>query len=144
MKQVLSSGLFTLTVLLAGQSLAQAQTPAVPGGYARPNYFGGYQGASVLSPWLNLGLGTGNPAINYYLGVLPEVARRTDERRFGAAITDIDRRLGATLEPDELFAPLSGTGHPSAFMNYGGYFNMGRGGPTHALGNSAPVKQPAK
>src|SRR5262245_56602670 len=40
-----------------------------------------------LSPYLNL-LRGGNPAANYYLGVVPELQRRTQAAQFGGAINN--------------------------------------------------------
>src|SRR5216684_7044894 len=53
-----------------------------------------------LSPYLNLLRGGGNPAANYYLGVIPEVERRNNAAAFRAGIQDlalrIDNPLGET------------------------------------------------
>src|SRR5215467_3564741 len=45
-----------------------------------------------LSPYLNL-LRGGNPAANYYLGVVPEVERRNNAATFRAGIQDLAQRI---------------------------------------------------
>jgi hypothetical protein len=80
-----------------------------------------------LSPYLNL-LRGGNPAANYYLGVLPEVERRNNASQFAAGIQDLSRRFEAPpSETDELFPRLPQTGHPVQFGNYGQYFGTTAG-----------------
>ncbi len=69
--------------LAAGQ--ASAQYP--PSSYLNsPNYGVGFR--PRLSPYLDLANG-GNPAVNYYLGTLPEFERRGTQRLYGAAISDL-------------------------------------------------------
>src|SRR5262245_45255303 len=82
-----------------------------------------------LSPYLNL-LRGGNPAANYFLGVVPEVERRQNAALFSAGIQDLARRIEAPPEAagEELFATLAQTGHPTQFFNYSYYFG-GAGGP---------------
>jgi hypothetical protein len=100
----------------SGPALAQ---PPVPGGYSRPPAF---------SPYLNLARG-GSAALNYYGLVRPELQFRQSLLNLSnnvaanqQAIGDVSAGLGAT--------PL--TGHPTQFMNLGGYFmnngSMGAGG----------------
>jgi hypothetical protein len=92
-----------------------------------PAYGPGYQ--TQLSPFLNF-LRGGDPASNYYLGVLPEQQRRTDARLFGTAIGVLQQRQqlqGGQQQagPDaDLFTPLPTTGHPVAFGNYGGFYQQ--------------------
>jgi hypothetical protein len=108
----------TTLIALAGAGTASAQF--LPP--ARPNYGPGYR--PQLSPYLNL-LRGGDPAANYFLGVIPEEQRRYNARVFSADIADLDRRLlGATAPTEEqrLFTPLPGTGHPTVFGNTGTYF----------------------
>src|SRR5260370_31720403 len=63
-----------------------------------------------LSPYLNL-LRGGNPAANYYLGVVPEVERRNNAAQFSAGIQDLARRLEAPAEgTEELLPTLPQTG----------------------------------
>ena len=106
--------------LVAGQAPAQVPPPYF---YNRPNYGVGFR--PRLSPYLDLANG-GDPAINYYLGTLPELDRRATKQLYGAAISGLEERV---LQPPpvapsdvELFTPLPTTGHPTAFGNTGGYF----------------------
>src|SRR5437868_12007922 len=88
----------------------------------------GFPNQPALSPWLNLTRG-GNPATNYFLGVLPEIDRRATQAQLGAAVTDLERRVEApppapALGPaDDLLGGLAGggpapTGHASALGGY--------------------------
>jgi hypothetical protein len=81
-----------------------------------------YANQGPVSPYLNLLRGT-NPAVNYYLGVRSEVERRS------ALQLQLLGQERTTQEfdklSDELYQKLPGTGHPAAFMNYGGYYSFG-------------------
>jgi hypothetical protein len=77
-----------------------------------------------LSPYLNLTRG-GNPAANYYLGVLPEFQRRNFEGAVLQALPGLEANAGAAAQQ-----PLGGeipvlgqTGHLTAFGAYGAYYN---------------------
>lgn len=125
MKQLaFHSGLVTLLfVAVAGKAHAQgypANYQFSP--YARPNYVGTPR--PQLSPYLNLTRG-GNPAANYFLGVLPEFERRANAYQFSNAIQDLEQRNLMTGEPSDPLQLLSGTGHPTAFANTGSYFGNG-------------------
>ncbi len=105
---------------LAGSASAQTPTPYLQN---RPNYGVGFR--PRLSPYLDLANG-GDPAVNYYLGTLPEFERRQTQRLYGAAIGGLEDRA---LQPPpvaaadaDLFTTLHSTGHPTAFGNTGGYF----------------------
>jgi hypothetical protein len=118
------SFLVTLLLLVASTSAyAQGYPPNYQfSPYARPNYVGTPR--PQLSPYLNL-LRGGNPAANYFLGVLPEFERRANTYQFGNAISDLEQRdsmINASGDPLEL---TSGTGHPTAFANTGSYFGNG-------------------
>ena len=90
-----------------------------------------------LSPYLNL-LRGGNPAANYYLGVIPEVERRNNAAAFSAGIEDLSRRIeNPPAESEALFPTLQQTGHPVQFFNYSHYFG-GSGG-----AGGRPQQQPA-
>lgn len=99
-----------VTVAVLGVSGAGAQPP-VPGGS------GGYQRPTV-SPYLNL-LRGGSPTLNYFGIVRPEV-------QFGQAIGGLQNSVTANqqaiggLENEVEGVPI--TGHPTQFLNYGGYF----------------------
>ena len=78
-----------------------------------------------LSPYLNL-LRGGNPAANYYGGVLPERQRRAQAYQFGSEIQDLERREAAPLEPEDREAPRLGeTGHYVQFLNLSPYYAPG-------------------
>jgi hypothetical protein len=115
-----------LLVLGAGQVAAQG---FYSGGYTpfQPPVFS--PGARPgLSPYLNL-LRGGNPAANYYLGVLPELDRRANDVQFRSALLNLDRRvtLNTLAEEGDLLRdrPLPSTGHAVGFMTYGTYYNLG-------------------
>jgi hypothetical protein len=85
-----------------------------------------------LSPYLNL-LRGGDPAANYYLGVLPEMQRRAFLNRYLEDFQYLYQRTNQNrdLLEDQLFREplirtLPPTGHPTGFMNYGTYFNLNR------------------
>jgi len=110
---------FVLAVLAGG---AAAQAPVFrPSATYRPPQ-------PLLSPYLNL-LRGGDPASNYYLGVVPERQRRQNASLFSSQIQSLEQQLNqATAAPDvdeALFQPDPATGHATAFMNLGGYFNTG-------------------
>jgi len=119
----LLAGTLSLGLLCVfGSGTASAQY----GPYGPVNRPGLYPyGTPGLSPYLDLTRG-GNLAANYFLGTIPEIERRRNAARFGAAIQDLERRP-TTTEPavDELVPTLPGTGHPVAFMSYYPYYNLG-------------------
>jgi hypothetical protein len=82
----------------------------------------------LLSPYLDLIRG-GDPAANYYLGTIPERQRRQNTALFSSQLQSLEQQLAQpvpTTDPiEELFQPGPATGHPTAFMNLGGYFNQG-------------------
>ena len=116
-------------LLAAGVATAQTPPPAL---YNQPSYGAGAR--PQLSPFLNL-TGRNDPAVNYFLGTIPELDRRATKRLYGAAITGLeDRALAppAPAGPDvDLFAPLPSTGHPTAFQNTGYYFSNMSGRPAY-------------
>jgi hypothetical protein len=93
--------------------------------------WGGYsRSGPPLSPYLDLTRG-GNPAVNYFLGVLPEIDRRKTKVEQGTAIFDLERRtdaLGAQLQTEEVTQLTGGglppTGHAAAFTTYGSYYGL--------------------
>jgi hypothetical protein len=81
-----------------------------------------YANQGPVSPYLNLLRGN-NFAVNYYLNVRGEF-----ERRSALQLQLLGQeRTAQEFEKvnDELFQRLPGTGHPAAFMNYGGYYSFG-------------------
>ena len=79
---------------------ASAQAPSFNrGGYAPYN-----RQQPQLSPYLNL-LRGGDPASNYYLGVVPERERRRNDALFRSSILDLEQRTQQLAEAEE-FTPL--------------------------------------
>ena len=93
-----------------------------------------------LSPYLNL-LRGGDPAANYYLGVVPERERRRNDAVFQREIADLDQRTQSTT-PGEDFVPLRSTGHATAYGNTGTYFGSTSG--QQANVNRPPTQQAAR
>jgi hypothetical protein len=127
-----------LFALAAGPAHAQSGFP-----YQRPNYGPGFRPG--LSPYLNIARG-GNPAVNYYLGTLPEFDRRVNQRVVRSEILDLERReaeTAAALSPTaDLLNPLPGTGHPTAFQDTANYFGPTTARPGAALGTyTAPRRR---
>jgi hypothetical protein len=99
-------------------------------------------GQPGLSPYLNL-LRGGNPAANYYLGVVPEFERRANTNLFSSELQELDRRLltSPTGEAREPQPALPGTGHPTSFMNFGPYYNFGNQRRPGSGITSSPVRR---
>lgn len=121
-----------LVLLTAPAAFAQPyRNQSPPGGYGpytRPG----------LSPYLNL-LRGGNPAANYYLGVLPERDRRAVGLEVGAQLQELSQRTDALAAPESglgVVRELPITGHPTYSLNYFGYYNFGGAG---RGGLTAPV-----
>jgi hypothetical protein len=117
--------------LAAGRASAQYNPPSYGNVYG-PTYGNYGRAGPALSPYLNLTRG-GNPAANYFLGVLPEIDRRRNQAEVARDIADLDRRIETPTV--QSVAPLAGdvgaeltggglppTGHPVAFGNYGSYY----------------------
>jgi hypothetical protein len=94
--------------------------------YSRPPV-GPFSQGPPLSPYLDIRNGGGNPAVNYFLGTLPEIERRAVQAQYGADILGLQRRVGALQEETEedLLPTLPQTGHAAVFGTTGGYFNTG-------------------
>jgi hypothetical protein len=103
-----------LVCTAAGTAFAQA--PPFAAGYQPYN-----RPQPQLSPYLNL-LRGGDPAANYYLGVVPERERRRNDALFRSAIVDLEQRTQPLAEGEDVFTPLRSTGHPTAFGYTGSYF----------------------
>ena len=93
---------------LYAQAPLDAQAPTQP--YSPP----------VFSPYLNL-LNRGNPAINYYGIVRPEMQDQQQLQRlqFGLARTNAEIEAATTAAP----GVLATTGHAVGFMTQARYFN---------------------
>ncbi len=115
--------------LILGVGLAAAQFNYP---YRPPAYGPGY--APQLSPYLNM-LRPGDPAINYFSGVMPELQRRQDRTLMYGSLQGLMSQLPAppNLDEQDLDVPLISTGHPTAFNYTGMYFNSGTIGQGAAL-----------
>jgi hypothetical protein len=96
-----------VAVLGVGGSL-HAQPPA-PGGVGRP----------TDSPYLNLVRPGGSPALNYFGLVRPELQFRQSIQNLQGAVTANQEAIGG-IQAEVTGIPV--TGHPTQFLNYGGYF----------------------
>jgi hypothetical protein len=109
-------GLAALAGLLVAGTGAQAQNyaPGPSRSYLAPR-------GPNLSPYLNM-LRGGDPAANYFLGVVPERQRRVNDRIFQSEIQDLMRRdeASATAGLSDVLPP---TGHRAVFNNTFTYFN---------------------
>ena len=96
--------------LSAGAAGASAQPPVPGGGYHRPPAF---------SPYLNLLRSGNSPGVNYYGLVRPQM-------QFREAIQNLSNQVDQNQEAIGNLAAtgnaLPSTGHPTQFMNLGGYF----------------------
>jgi hypothetical protein len=77
----------------------------------------------VFSPYLNLLWSGGSPALNYYGLVRPQV-------QTSVALQGLSSDVSQNQQALNQFGMLPTTGHPTQFLNYGGYFlsNGGTGG----------------
>ena len=97
-------------VLVAAAGPVRAQPP-VPGGPAatRP----------AFSPYLNLARPGTAPALNYYGLVRPELQFRQSIQNLQGAVAANQQAIGGVQAEATGVSP---TGHPTQFLNYGGYF----------------------
>jgi hypothetical protein len=110
----LKPALIALALVLAAGTV-RAQAPIAPQAPTQQPY-----SPPVFSPYLNL-LNRGNPAINYYGIVRPEVQAQQQLQRLQLGLT----RTNAELEAATTTAasgPLPATGHTTAFMTQAHYF----------------------
>ncbi|HYT91338.1 MAG TPA: hypothetical protein VEL76_21680 [Gemmataceae bacterium] len=118
MKRLLILAVASLGVLLVGTTeRAAAQYYPQVSPYPYPTQ-------SPLSPDLGLLRGNNRPALNYFLGVLPDQARRSAAQQlmtpeYGA----LPRRPGID-ERDDFIPTLPETGHPVRFQSYGGFYTF--------------------
>jgi hypothetical protein len=114
-----------LGVLLAQAAPAAAQFINPYGNMGRSPQQAPYANSNPLSPYLDLTRG-GNPAANYYLGVLPEIDRRNFQGAVLQAWPGLESNAGAAVQQPPLgpeIPVLPQTGHLSAFGAYGSYYN---------------------
>jgi hypothetical protein len=120
-KRIVPPWVLALGVVLG---LSQSSAWAQYSPYSPYSPYGGGYGPTrpQLSPYLNL-LRGGNPAANYYGGVLPERQRRAQAGQFSAEIQDLERRGAAGAEREDQEAPRLGeTGHYVQFLNTSPYY----------------------
>src|SRR5438094_1431449 len=100
--------LFTVALGLA--PLAVGPASAQPYLANRPIYGRGYR--PQLSPYLNLLRNNGDPAINYYLGTLPEFQRRQNDLLYRQQLDTLEAKqiVREVEEKEEEPLPLPPTG----------------------------------
>jgi hypothetical protein len=134
-----------LRTLLPAVALLAAVGPAAaqyPYPYPTQGYGQGYRPSSPLSPYLNLlGGPSNNAAVNYYNFVRPNLQLQQAQQMYGGGIAPLDTySLASDITLDPTKALPRSTGLPTAFMNYGGYFNsMGTIGVPTARGAQPAV-----
>jgi hypothetical protein len=81
-------------------------------------------GRPALSPYLDVVRG-GNPAINYYLGTLPEFERRALAAQQQALLGQLQQPQPApSLDQEDILPALPPTGHAAGFQVFGGYYTF--------------------
>jgi hypothetical protein len=109
---IVVGGLMTVWLLMSAPSVfAQQRPPVQPIQPVRPTV------SPALSPYLNL-LRGGNPATNFYLGVVPEQQRRSNEALFGRTINQVLPRvdnLQARPSVEEEIARIAAPSVPAGF-----------------------------
>jgi hypothetical protein len=146
MNRLLLTSAVVAFAVLNGTGRACAQNPFYPNASSYPGYYNYSRFSNpltgpALSPYLNLRRGIGTPALNYFLGTLPELDRRANAMQTFYRLRNVERATAA-LEEEDAVPALSQTGHGAAFMNYGSYYNIGiapplRPGPTGYAGMGA-------
>jgi hypothetical protein len=128
----------TSLVLFVSTTPATAQ-----GSLATPPNFGPYY-RPQLTPYLNLGRG-GNPAINYYLGTLPESERRANFDYVNRSLRDEDLKTQRNAQELQLLNPIK----PALEVTYGNlgtyYGNTGGyygNGPRFGVVPQTPLGRP--
>jgi len=112
---------FALFATLAGgragaQVVGMPYVPPATSPFARP----------VVSPYVNLGL-PGNPGINYFGLVRPQIQATAAFNQLQTQYTTLDQQLLASQAGGATGYPLV-TGHRSAFLNHYAYFQNWRTG----------------
>jgi hypothetical protein len=129
----------SLAVLLIGApGRASAQYPQTYPMYPPPSTHLGNRAG--LSPYLNL-LRGGDPAANYFAGVVPAFQNRANFSQIRTAIQEVDQRSAAPAEGLELGKPLDQTGHPTAFGYYSSYYPQLGGRPAGAGAGATPFRR---
>src|SRR5260370_40419351 len=97
------SRLVAITAVVGVVLLASAQEAAAQGTSARKPNFGPYW-RPQLTPYLDLARG-GTPAVNYFLGTLPEQSRRNNFSFLNESLQDLDARTPAIAREEQLLDP---------------------------------------
>ncbi len=98
--------------------------------YGNMNRGFGAQGPTTqypaLSPYLDIVRG-GSPAINYFLGTIPELDRRNFQAGVLSTLPTLEGYALQAQQPADINAipTLNQTGHLSAFQAYGSYYGYG-------------------
>jgi hypothetical protein len=111
----LKPALIALALVLAACTV-HAQAPIAPQAPTQQPY-----SPPVFSPYLNL-LNRGNPAINYYGIVRPEVQAQQQLQRLQLGLTRTNAELEAATTTAATTGVLPTTGHTTAFMTQAHYF----------------------
>jgi hypothetical protein len=139
MKQLPLGSIASLGVLLLGAtSNASAQQYYTPYPFQYSQMPGLNPGGGPrLNPYLNFF--RGNPAVDYYLGAVPEIDRRRFQVQTRSQISGLEQQLNTPPIGDEDMLPLqSQTGHAVAFGNTAGYFSGGFTGRV-SMGSRVPA-----
>ena len=143
MKQLLLASVASLGVLLlsaVSNARAQYYSP-YPSPYTQmPGLNPG--GGPRLNPYLNFF--RGSPAVDYYLGAVPEIDRRRYQLQSRSQILGMEQQVNAPIVPtdEDLLPAQSQTGHPVAFGNTAGYFGSGFTGRISAAGRAPATTAP--
>lgn len=122
MKRCLLILLLTGGAWLATERPAQAQLPGNP--YSRPTF----------SPYLNL-LRRGNPAVNYYGLVRPEIEFRNSVGQIQQQLNSVQ----ASVAQGENAGNAPTTGHPTQFQSFGHYYPAKGGAAGRGTGSRSVV-----
>ena len=119
MRHLIRIGLPGLVALLALSGVVSAQPQPYIRQSTNPYY------TPPLSPYLNM-LRGGNPAVNYYLGVVPEFRQRTINSSIAGQMNQRPTGEAPAEQPEmnELLPELAETGHATQFMNASPYFTL--------------------
>jgi hypothetical protein len=113
------SRLFAITVVSGLVLFASAGEAAAQGTAARRPNFGPYW-RPQLTPYLNLARG-GNPAVNYFLGTLPEQDRRYNYDFLRGSLQELDSRTLAIAREERLVEPVTAPARVT-YGNLGPYY----------------------
>jgi hypothetical protein len=134
------AGAFSVAILImisAQSAQAQYYPPYQRPGYSSQAYTPNT--GAMLSPYLAL-RGGNNPAINYYLRVLPEEQRREQYNQISSQIQDLERRQAQPPTTEEALVPmLMETGHPVQFLGVAPYYTYSGFAPRSAQPGSLPT-----